>query len=79
MGFGSCDKASHNYVAMGTRLRCTKCGAVQIDLTAAAARSDDAVRMFRSRRPTLFSLITDEAGEEGVRGKGFGRPRHRRG
>lgn len=71
----TCGTGRHHYVAMGTRLRCSRCGAVQIDLTEAQSKADQAARVFRSRRPTLFSLNLkdEEASPEPFRS------RHRRG
>ena len=74
----SCDTGRHHYTAMGTRLRCTKCGAVQIDLTAAQSKEDGAARVFRSRRPTLFTIALETSEDVPPRAP-FSKPRHRRG
>lgn len=58
-----CDTGRHHYVAMGSRLRCAHCGAVQIDLTEAQYEEELASKVFRARKPTLFS-VRIEGGEE---------------
>jgi hypothetical protein len=71
----SCNDGHHNYATAGTRSKCTRCGAVQVDLS--GKRTDlavDPTKVFGARRPTLFSLKLENAEPEA----GFGRVRHRR-
>ncbi|HEX5721797.1 MAG TPA: hypothetical protein VFZ06_03510 [Acidimicrobiia bacterium] len=65
----------HDYVTTGNRSKCSRCGAVQVDLTESRAQGvADATKVFGARRPTLFSLKPEEAESEAA----FGRARHRR-
>ena len=67
--------SAHDYVTTGNRSKCSRCGAVQVDLTESRAQGvADPTKVFGARRPTLFSLRPEEAGSD----SGFGRARHRR-
>jgi hypothetical protein len=72
----SCN-GGHKYESTGTRSKCSRCGSVQVDLT--ASRTDlagDPHKTFIARRPTLFSLKVDKT--EPAPEVGFGRARRRR-
>ncbi len=73
----SCNGGHHNYMTMGSRSKCSRCGAVQVDLTGnRAADAVDPQKVFGARRPTLFSLKLEKAEPGGE--AGFGKARHRR-
>ncbi|MGH8958635.1 MAG: hypothetical protein ACRDVK_08155 [Acidimicrobiia bacterium] len=73
----SCNGGHHNYVTAGSRSKCSRCGAVQVDLTGTRAELEvDQTKVFGARRPTLFSLKLEKT-EPGVEA-GFGKARHRR-
>lgn len=69
-----CAEGRHEYIVAGARSKCTRCGAVQVDLSSEGLKADP-TRVFGARRPTLFSLRSEPQESDMVP---FGRPRHRR-
>lgn len=77
MTIRSCGGGHHNYLTAGSRSKCSRCGSVQVDLTANETRDKvDPTKVFASRRPTLFTLKL--AREEAVSEVTFGKARHRK-
>ncbi|HKX74061.1 MAG TPA: hypothetical protein VJR05_01590 [Acidimicrobiia bacterium] len=60
------------------RRKCLSCGSVVIDLTTEESVTERPAGLFAPRRPTLFSVRPDDAGEAVASGAGFGRSRARR-
>ena len=64
-----CRKDRHNYQAIAGsvaglgRRTCTVCNAVQIDLRSFGEESIEPGSVFAARRPTLFSVRSEEAAE----------------
>ena len=74
-GIRSC--GHHNYVTVGNRSKCSRCGAVQVDLTESRADlAPDPSKVFGARRATLFSLKLEKS--EPTSETGFGKARHSR-